>query len=123
MKILKLSFIIFSVIYFTENISINAQDATTLLQDMDDLMLAPQDKQGTVKIVLTNLKSGKEKVREAEMKQKGRDYRLYRYTQPEKQAGIATLSLPDNVMWMYMPAFAKPKKNITIGQKPGFYRD
>jgi outer membrane lipoprotein-sorting protein len=86
---------------------------------MDSLMLAPKDKQGTVKIILTN-KSGKEKVREAIMKQKGKDKRLYRYTQPESQAGIATLSLPDNVMWLYMPAFAKPKKISLLAKSQAF---
>lgn len=119
MKILKLSILIISVIFFTENFTLNAQDAVTLLQEMDNLMLAPKDKQGTVKIILTN-KSGKEKIREAEMKQKGKDKRLYRYTQPESQAGIATLSLPDNIMWLYMPAFKKPKKISLLAKSQAF---
>ena len=54
------------------------------------------------------------------MKQKGKDNRLYQYTQPESQAGIATLSLPDGVMWMYMPAFGKPKKISLLSKSQAF---
>ena len=96
-----------------------AQDADELLKKMDDLIQAPKDKQGKVQIILLN-KNGKEKIREAELKQKGKDYRMYRYTQPESQAGIATLSLPDNVMWMYMPAFGKPKKISLLAKSQTF---
>ena len=86
--------------------SAEAQSASELLGSMDQLMSAPQDKEAKVKMVLTD-KSGKEKVREAILIQKGRYKKLYRYTQPEKQAGIATLSLPEDKMWMYMPALRK----------------
>jgi outer membrane lipoprotein-sorting protein len=96
-----------------------AQDASDLLRKMDELMLAPKDKQATVQIILLS-KNGKEKEREAEMKQKGKDYRLYRYTKPESQAGIATLSLPDDIMWMYMPAFGKPKKISLLAKSQAF---
>lgn len=120
MKLSKSTILFIFVFLFSGSLVVYAQDANTLLQEMDKLMLAFKDKQGTVKIVLTNLKSGKEKVREAEMKQKGKDYRLYRYTQPEKQAGIATLSLPDDIMWMYMPAFAKPKKISLLAKSQAF---
>jgi outer membrane lipoprotein-sorting protein len=97
----------------------SGQDPATLLKNMDDLMLSPKDKQGDVKIILTN-KNGKEKIREATMMQKGTDYRLYRYTQPESQAGIATLSMPDGVMWLYMPAFKKPKKITLLAKSQAF---
>lgn len=96
-----------------------AQDAALILRKMDELMFSAKDRQGTVKIILTN-KSGKEKMREAEMMQKGTDKRLYRYTAPESQAGIATLSLPDGIMWLYMPAFGKPKKISLLAKSQAF---
>jgi len=96
-----------------------SQDAQTLLSNMDQIMFSPKDKQGVVQIILTN-KDGKEKVREAIMKQKGTDKKLYRYTKPESQAGIATLSLPDGVMWLYMPAFGKPKKISLLAKSQAF---
>jgi outer membrane lipoprotein-sorting protein len=99
--------------------STTAQNADSLLQYMDNLMSAPKDKQATVKIILTK-KSGKEKVREAMMKQKGKDKKLYRYTKPESQAGISTLSLPGNVMWLYLPAFGKPTKISLLTKSQSF---
>lgn len=99
--------------------SISAQSASEFLTSMDELMSAPQDKEASVKMVLRD-KSGKEKVREAVLIQKGRYKKLYRYTQPEKQAGIATLSLPDDKMWMYMPAFGKPIKISLLSKSQAF---
>jgi len=98
---------------------IQAQDAHGLLAKLDNIVFAPKDKQGIVAIILVD-KSGEEKVREAEMLQKGRDKKLYRYTKPEKQEGIATLSLPDGVMWLYMPAFGKPKKISLLAKSQAF---
>ena len=49
------------------------------------------------KIVITD-KTGNEKTREANIIQKGNDKRIFRFTAPSSQAGIAFLSLPDDVM-------------------------
>jgi outer membrane lipoprotein-sorting protein len=95
------------------------QTAETLLQNMDNLMSAPKDKQAIMEMTITN-KSEKEKVREAIMMQKGKDKKLYRYTKPESQAGVATLSLPGDIMWMYMPAFGKPKKISLLAKSQSF---
>lgn len=96
-----------------------AQDAETILYKMDQVAFSPKDKQGKVTILLTD-KNGKEKVREAMMYQKGPDKKLYRYTKPESQAGIATLTLPNSVMWLYMPAFEKPKKISILTKDSAF---
>lgn len=97
----------------------NAQTAGQLLMKMDSIIFGPNDKQGNVKIVLIN-RSGNEKVREATMLQKGSDKKIYRYTHPESQAGIATLSLPGGTMWLYMPAFGKPKKISLLAKSQAF---
>ncbi len=96
-----------------------AQDAASILAKMDKIIFSPKDKQGKVTIILTD-RTGKEKVREATMLQKGRDKKLYRYTKPESQAGIATLSLSNDVMWLYMPAFEKPKKISMLAKDQSF---
>ncbi|NQT76517.1 MAG: outer membrane lipoprotein-sorting protein [Bacteroidetes bacterium] len=96
-----------------------AQDAHGLLAKLDNIMFSPKDKQGKISIILVD-KDGGEKLREAEMFQKGRDKKLFRYTKPEKQAGIATLSLPGGVMWLYMPAFGKPKKITLLAKSQAF---
>jgi len=86
---------------------------------MDQIMFGPEDREGKIKITLVN-KSGKEKVREATMLQKGTDKKLFRYTLPESQAGIATLSLPGDIMWLYMPALGKPKKISILAKSQAF---
>lgn len=101
----KLQIILISLLFLLSGVSFG-QSAASLLQGMDDLMSAPKDKEAQVKMILTD-RSGKEKVREAIMKQKGQYKKVYRYTAPEKQVGIATLSLPGDIIWLYMPAFKK----------------
>lgn len=95
------------------------QSAVSLLKGMDALMSAPSDKEAIVKMVLKD-RSGKEKVREAVMKQKGQYKKLYRYTYPEKQVGTATLSLPDDVIWLFMPAFNKAVKITLLSKSQAF---
>jgi len=108
----------FTLIIFGSQFA-SAQDAQAILAAMDKIMFSSKDKSGKVTIILTE-KDGSEKVREAEMFQKGPDKKLYRYTKPESQAGIATLSLPDGVMWMAMPAFEKPKRISMLSKSQSF---
>lgn len=97
----------------------SGQDAAAILYKMDQIGFAPKDKQGKVTIILSD-KTGKEKIREAMMYQKGPDKKLYRYTKPESQAGIATLTLPNSIMWLYLPAFGKPKKISMLTKDSSF---
>ncbi len=118
MKIIKTTvlFILIQLFFTAQSFS---QDGTSILNKMDAVLSAPKDRTGTIEIILIS-KSGKEKVREAEMMQLGRDKKIYRYTKPESQEGIATLSLPDGVMWLYMPAFGKPKKISLLAKSQAF---
>lgn len=96
-----------------------AQNGVILLKEMDAIIGAGKDRTATIEIVTTD-KSGKQKVREASMKQLGRFKKLFRYTMPEKQAGIATLTLPGDIIWMYMPAFGKPIKITLLSKSQAF---
>jgi len=98
---------------------LKAQNADALLQNMDNLMSAPMDKEAMVKMIVIS-KSGKEKTRLAIMKQKGMYNKLYRYTEPKEKAGIATLSLPNDIMWLYMPSFDKPIKISLLSKSQAF---
>lgn len=89
-----------------------AQDANQILKKMDDVMYAPKDQKSDIKIVLID-KNGKEKIREATVLQKGTDKRLFKFTSPSSQAGIAFLSLPDDIMYLYLPAFGKERRIAT----------
>ena len=110
---------IYSVIILFNYSPLQAQSAEVLLQNMDLLIAAPKDKEASVLMVITD-KSGKENKREASLKQKGKFKKLYRYTKPEKQAGIATLSLPDGIIWLYMPAFGKAVRISLLSKSQAF---
>ena len=110
---------VYIVIIFFNYSPLKAQSANALLQNMDFLIAAPKDKEASVLMVITD-KSGNEKKREASLKQKGKFKKLYRYTKPEKQAGIATLSLPDDLIWLYMPAFGKAIRISLLSKSQAF---
>lgn len=55
-------------------------------------------------------RAGKESIREAETIQKGNSMRLFRFTAPASQAGIAFLSLPGEVMYLYLPAYGRERR-------------
>lgn len=101
---------VFTVLILAGSIvSANAQDANTIVKNMDDVMYAPKDMTATNTIVLIN-KSGKQETREAYVKQKGTDKRIMRFTSPASQAGIAVLALPNDVMYLYLPAYGKERR-------------
>ncbi len=90
-------------------LTVRAQDASSILDQMDKVLYAPKDMKGTHKIILID-KNRKEETREADILQKGTDKRLMRFTAPASQAGISVLALPDNVMYLYLPAFGKERR-------------
>ena len=108
MKTVKLSVLV-SVLLLLVGYGANAQDAATILNKVDDVMYSAKDMTGKTEIVLID-KSGKQKVRKAVISQKGTDKRIFRFTAPASQAGIAVLSLPNDVMYLYMPAFGKERR-------------
>ncbi len=87
----------------------NAQNASTILEKMDNVIFAPKDSKSKMKIIITD-KKGKQKIREAIVMQKGMDKRLFRFTAPASQSGISTLSLPNDIMYLYLPAFKKVRR-------------
>ncbi len=96
-----------------------SQDGSDLLKKMDNVIFAPKDKQASVKIVVAN-SSKDDKIREALLLQKGSDKKIYKYTKPDSQKGVATLSLPGDIMWLYMPAYEKPKKISLLAKSQAF---
>jgi outer membrane lipoprotein-sorting protein len=62
-----------------------------------------------VHLVLTD-QDGSQKTREMVMLQKGRDKRLVRFIAPADQRGIAFLSLPGDLQYLYLPAFNKVRR-------------
>ncbi len=90
-------------------VQLAAQDASEILNKLDNVVYASEDQASKVTLVLTD-RSGNERTRKAEVWQKGTDKRLFRFTAPAAEAGIAFLSLPDDVMYLYMPAFGRERR-------------
>jgi outer membrane lipoprotein-sorting protein len=86
-----------------------AQTASEILKMADDVMYAPKDQKATVKIILAD-KKGNVQEREAQYIQKGSEMRLFKFTAPASQMGISFLSLPDDVMYLYLPAYEKERR-------------
>ncbi len=109
MRTVRLSVLVSVFLLIGGMLSTSAQDANAILKQMDDVMYAPKDQDSKIKIVLID-KNEREKIREATVLQKGTDTRLFKFTAPAAQAGIAFLSLPNDVMYIYMPAFGKERR-------------
>lgn len=99
--------------------SANAQDANSILKKMDDVLYSPKDMTGKNKIVLID-KNGKQETRESTIQQKGTDKRIFRFTAPASQSGIAVLSLPNDIMYLYLPAFGKERRISTSVKSQNF---
>ena len=83
--------------------------ADEVMAKVDDVVNGARDQSCTMSIVLTD-KAGAQKTRELQMLQKGRDKRLARFLSPADQRGIAFLSLPGDVQYVYLPAFGKVRR-------------
>jgi len=102
-------FSLLTVMLLSGYLCVNAQEAMEITKNMDRVLYAPKDMKGINRLILID-KNGKEETREAYLMQKGTDKRLMRFTSPASQAGIAVLALPDDVMYMYLPAFGKERR-------------
>jgi len=92
-------------------ISVLAQQLSALeiITKMDAVIHAPKDQKMSSTMILID-KNGKEKKRETVMYQKGDEKRLVRFLSPADQKGISFLSLPNDVMYLYLPAFHKVRR-------------
>ena len=102
--------------------SLSAQNAGEILHKMDAQYATIKDKEADVVMEMINNKTGKVKTRKAVLKQKRPYKTLFRFTYPPSQAGIGTLSLPGNIVYLYLPDFGKPKKISKIANSGMFSR-
>jgi len=120
MKMIKIQTVVLTALIVAGSIfSANAQDASAILKKMDDVMYSPKDMTGKNKIILID-KANKQEIREATIQQKGNDKRIFRFTAPASQSGIAVLSLPDDIMYLYLPAFGKERRIATSAKNQNF---
>ena len=83
--------------------------AEEILSRVDQTINAPRDQKAEAKLILTD-KAGRQKERMIRVFQKGTSMRLFRFLSPADQKGISVLSLPDNVIYLYLPAFKRVKR-------------
>lgn len=81
-------------------------DAQEILTKVDEVSCAPEDQYMESTMILMD-KSGNQNEREMVIYQKGGDKRLVRFLSPADQKGISFLSLPNDLMYLYLPAFRK----------------
>ena len=99
--------------------SVYSQDADAILKKLDEVMFSSEDMTGTMRVVMID-KNGKQEIREATVQQKGTDKRMFRFTSPASQAGIAILSLPDDIMYLYLPAYGKERRIASSAKNQNF---
>jgi len=117
MKIkLAIVFTLATILVFNFNLVLSQTNGNELLKKMDNTMFAIKDKSADIKMVLTNLSNQKEKIKLATILQKDANKKIFRYTYPKADSGIATLSLPNNEIYLYLPLFKKPKKITSIAE-------
>jgi len=100
-----LALILFS---FTNLIIIGA-DPVEIAKRGDDVVNAPKDAHIFSTMILID-KDGKKNERRSEMYQKGTEKRLVRFLSPADQKGIGFLTLPCDIMYLYLPAFHKIRR-------------
>jgi outer membrane lipoprotein-sorting protein len=86
-----------------------AQNAQEIVAKADAVVNAPKDQKATMQMILID-KNGNQKQRIAQFLQKGDEKRIMRFIAPADQKGIAFLGLPNDVQYLYMPAFHKVRR-------------
>lgn len=120
--IFHITLILAFVVYNSDLMQAQETDANNILKKIDQTASAIKDKSANIEMILVNLKKTKEdegKIKRGFIKQKDSNKKMFRYTYPKGDVGIATLSLPKGDIYLYLPMFKKPKKitNLASGNK------
>ncbi len=105
----QISFITVLFLFLAVPFFSTAQNADEILQKVDQLTNTADDVEQDVEIVIID-QNGNQQNRKAIVLQKGSDKRILKFTAPASKEGIGFLSLPDDVMYMYMPAYNKERR-------------
>ena len=80
-----------------------------ILERVDAVQNAPQDQTQEMELLLID-KNGSERTRTLKMWQKGDETRTVKFLAPADVRNIGFLTLPDDVMYLYLPAFKKVRR-------------
>jgi len=100
---------VFFLLVFGLNYALAQLTADEILKKADDVSYAPKDQFYKAKVTLID-KGGRESHRTALMYQKGTHKRFVKFTDPAEIRGIGFLSLPEDVNYVYLPAFKKSRR-------------
>lgn len=100
---------IFLFLSFLFSQSAFALNGDEILKKAEDAMNAPLDRVATEKMTLLKA-DGSEKVRDVKFYQKGSDKRLVVFLSPADVKGVGFLSLSEERMYLYLPAFRKIRR-------------
>lgn len=98
-----------SQVFWLPGASAAPLEPQTVLASVDSVLNAPQDQVQDMELRLIE-KDGSEKSRRLRMWQKGDDTRTVKFLEPADVRNIGFLSLPDDVMYLYLPAFKKVRR-------------
>lgn len=83
--------------------------ADEILKRVDEVVNAPKDREARIKVIIID-SQGRQEVREMINYQKGGDRRLVKFTSPAEHRGIGFLSLPNEIMYLYLPAYGRTRR-------------
>jgi outer membrane lipoprotein-sorting protein len=106
MKKIALAFLICFLLVSNHTLALTGDE---ILKKAEDAMNAPQDRAATQKMILVKA-DGSEKQRDLKFYQKGSDKRLVVFLSPEDVKGIGFLSISEEQMYLYLPAFRKVRR-------------
>jgi len=102
--------ILLSIVALIFSMGVSAQsEAVKKLDLVDNILNGPKDQEMQIKISIYD-KKGNVSERELILMQKACCMRLTKFIAPADQKGIAFLSLPNDNLTMYLPAFGKTRK-------------
>ncbi len=107
MKLLRIVLLI--AVFFLIPKSALALTGDEILKKAEDSMNAPHDRTATQKMILIKA-DGSEKLRDIRFYQKGSDKRLVVFLSPADIKGVGFLSLSEDKMYLYLPAFRKVRR-------------
>lgn len=105
----KLCFLFASIVLIFTASCCFALDPHGIVKRGDEVANAPKDAHILSTMILIDSK-GTRSERKSEMYQKGTEKRLVRFLSPADQKGIGFLTLPDDIMHLYLPAFHKVRQ-------------
>lgn len=102
------NFVLIALVMLSTTVTFG-QDALSILKKVDNLSTSSDDYTQNVEITLID-KNNKKQVRKGLILQKGEDKRVFRFTSPSAYKGVSFLSLPNDIMYLYMPAYGKERR-------------